>query len=39
VANGGRAGAARTRELPTRKAIANPPVARPASNDPFGALK
>jgi predicted Zn-dependent protease len=39
VANGGRAGAARTKELPTRKAIASPPAARPASNDPFGALK
>jgi predicted Zn-dependent protease len=39
VANGGRAGAVRPKDAPTRKVIANPPAARPASNDPFGALK
>jgi predicted Zn-dependent protease len=39
VANGGRAGAARPKDAPNRKAIANPPAPRPASNDPFGALK
>ena len=39
VANGGRSSAARPKDAPNRKAIANPPAARPASNDPFGALK
>jgi predicted Zn-dependent protease len=38
VANGGRPGAARPKDAPVRRAIATPP-ARPASNDPFGALK
>jgi hypothetical protein len=38
VANGGRPAAARPTNAPGRKAIATPP-ARPASNDPFGALK
>jgi predicted Zn-dependent protease len=38
VANGGRSPAARPKDTPVRKTIATPP-ARPASNDPFGALK
>jgi hypothetical protein len=38
VANGGRPSAARPTNAPGRRAIATPP-ARPASNDPFGALK
>ena len=39
VANGSRGGPARPKDAPNRKAIANPPAAHPASNDPFGALK
>jgi hypothetical protein len=39
VANGARP-AARPKDAPGRKAMAAPaPAARPASNDPFGALK
>jgi predicted Zn-dependent protease len=38
VANGGRPASARPNNAPPKKAIATPP-ARPASNDPFGALK
>jgi hypothetical protein len=39
VANSGRPAAARSREAPSHRAIANPPAPHPASNDPFGALK
>jgi hypothetical protein len=39
VANGGRPGAARPANAPVKRTIAAPPPARPASNDPFGALK
>jgi predicted Zn-dependent protease len=39
VANGGRPAAARPRDVPGKKAMAAPPAARAASNDPFGALK
>jgi hypothetical protein len=40
VANGARPAASRgTKDSPVKKAIASPPAARPASNDPFGALK
>jgi hypothetical protein len=38
VANGGRP-AARSKDAPGKKAIATPSAPRPASNDPFGALK
>jgi hypothetical protein len=38
VANGGRPAAARPGNAPVKRTIATPP-ARPASNDPFGALK
>ena len=39
VANGTRPTAVRPRDAAGRKAISAPPVARAASNDPFGALK
>ena len=39
VANGGRPAAARPASAPGKKVIATQPAARPASNDPFGALK
>jgi hypothetical protein len=39
VSNGGRPAAVRPRDTGGKKAIASPSTARPASNDPFGALK
>lgn len=39
VANGARPTAVRPRDAAGRRAIAAPPAARAASNDPFGALK
>lgn len=39
VANGGRPAAARPKDAPGKKVIATPSSPRPASNDPFGALK
>jgi hypothetical protein len=39
VSNGGRAAAARPKDTTGKKTISAPPAARPASNDPFGALK
>ena len=39
VANGGRPAAARPKDAPGKKMIATPSSPRPASNDPFGALK
>jgi len=39
VSNGGRPAAARSRDSNGKKAITAAPSARPASNDPFGALK
>jgi predicted Zn-dependent protease len=39
LVNGGRPAAARPKDAPNKRAIASPSAPRPASNDPFGALK